>query len=110
MGKAPAKLATGGRNVRLDGYRLQPINTLVLGLNRNKILLPVVPPHTDPDHAHTTMMAAAAPNNDSTVVGLLMTSVRDGTARTQKDAMEERWTSEGGAEGQSPTPTTRKQR
>ena len=90
--KAPAKLATGGRNVRLDGYRLQPINTLeVLGLNRNKVLLLVVPPHTDPDHAHTTMMAAAAPNNDSTVDGLLMTSVRDRTARTQKDAMEERW-------------------
>ena len=109
--KAPAKLATGGRNVRLDGYRLQPINTLeVLGLNRNKILLLVVPPHTDPDHAHTTMMAAAAPNNDSTVDGLLMTSVRDRTARTQKDAMEERWASEGGADGQSPTPTTREQR
>jgi len=89
--KAPAKLATGGRNVRLDGYRLQPINTLeVLGHNRNKILLLVVPPHTDPDHAHTTMMAAAAPNNDSTVDGLLMTSVRDRTARTQKDGMEER--------------------
>jgi hypothetical protein len=98
--KAPAKLASGGRNVRLDGYRLQPINTLeVLGLNRNKILLLVVPPHTDPDHAHTTMMAAAAPNNDSTVDGLLMTSVRDRTARTQKDAIKERRESQGGAEG-----------
>lgn len=98
--KVPAEIATGGRNVRLDGYRRQPINTLeVLGLNRNKILLLVVPPYTDPDHAHTTMMAAAAPNNDSTVEGLLMTSVRDRTARTQKDAMEERWASEGGAEG-----------
>jgi hypothetical protein len=96
--KAPAKLATG-HNVRLEGYRLQPINTLeVLGLNRNKIRLLVVPPHTNPDHAHTTMMAAAVPNNDSTVDGLLMTSARDRTARTQKDAMEERWASQGGAE------------
>ncbi len=96
----PARLATGGRNVRLDGYRLQPENTVeVLGLNRDKIQLLVVPPHTDPDHAHTTMMAAAAPNNDSTVDGLLMTSVRERTARTQKDAMEERWESEGGAQG-----------
>ncbi len=87
-------------NVRLEGDRLQAINTLeVLGLNRNKILLLVVPPHTDPDHAHTTMMAAAVPNNDSTVDGLLMTSARDRTARTKKDAMEERWASEGGAEG-----------
>jgi hypothetical protein len=99
--KAPAKLATGGRNVRLDGYRLQPINTLeVLGRDRNKILLLlVVPPHTDPEHALTTMMAAAAPNNASTVEGLLMTSVQHRTARIQKDAMEERCESEGGAEG-----------
>ncbi len=94
--KAPAKLASGERNVRLDGYRLQPVNTLeVLGPNRNKILLLVVPPHTDPDDAHTTMTAAAAPDNDSTVDCLLMTSVRDRTARTQKDAMEDRWASEG---------------
>ena len=76
--KAPAKLATGGRNVRLDGYRLQPINTVeVLGLNRDKVLLLVVPPGTDPDSAHTAMMAAAAPGNDSTVEGLLMTSARE---------------------------------
>lgn len=68
--KAPAKLATGGRAVRLDGYRLQPINTVeVLGLNRNKIVLLVVPPHTDPHEAHATMMAAAGPNNASTVDG-----------------------------------------
>jgi hypothetical protein len=73
--KPPAKLATGGRKVRLDGYRLQPINTLeVLGVNRNKILLLVIPPHTSSGHAHTTMMAAAAPNNDSTVDDLLIVS------------------------------------
>ena len=66
--KASAKLATGGRRVRLDGYRRQPINTVeVLGLNRNKIALLVVPPNTDPDEAHATLMAAAAPSNDSTV-------------------------------------------
>jgi hypothetical protein len=89
--KAPAKLATGGRNVRLDGYRRQPISTLeVLGLNRDKVLLLVVPPYTDPDHAHTAMMTAAAPNNDSSVEGLLMTSVRDRTAGIQKDATQER--------------------
>jgi len=74
--QAPAKLATGGRRVRLDGYRLQPIKTLeVLGVNRDKIVLLVVPPHTDPDQAHATLMAAAGPNNDSTVDGLLMISV-----------------------------------
>ena len=71
------KLAAGGRAVRLDGYRLQPPNTIeVLGLNRNRIVLLVVPPHTDPDRAHATLMAAAAPDNDSTVDGLLMISLR----------------------------------
>lgn len=75
--QAPAKLAAGGRLVRLDGYRRQPINTLeVLGLHRDKLLLLVIPPGTDPDHAHTAMMAAAAPNNASTVESLLVTSAR----------------------------------
>ena len=81
--KASAKLATGGRAVRLDGYRRQPINTVeVLGLNRNKIALLVVPPNTDPDEAHATLMAAAAPGNDSTVDSLLMISARDRENRT----------------------------
>jgi hypothetical protein len=42
----PTKFATGGRTLRLDGYRLQPVNTVeVLGLNGNKIVLLVVSPH-----------------------------------------------------------------
>jgi Family of unknown function (DUF5994) len=70
-----AKFATGGRRVRLDGYRLQPANTVeVLGLNRNKIVLLVVAPNADPDKAHAILMAAAAPSNDSTVDSLLMVS------------------------------------
>ena len=70
--KAPAKLTTGGRAVKLDGYRLQPPNIVeVLGRNRNRIVVLVVPPHTDPDHAHASMMAAAGPGNDSTVGGLI---------------------------------------
>jgi Family of unknown function (DUF5994) len=75
--KASAKLATGGRRVRLDGYQRQPTNTVeVLGLNRNRIALLVVPPNADPDQAHATLMAAAAPGNDSTVDSLLMSSAR----------------------------------
>jgi hypothetical protein len=76
--KPAAKLATGGRRVRLDGYRRQPRNTVeVLGLNRNRIVLLVVPPDADPDEAHAILMAAAAPSDDSTVASLLMTSARD---------------------------------
>ncbi|MCV7218767.1 hypothetical protein H7J51_26265 [Mycobacterium crocinum] len=56
----PRRLVVGDRAVRLDGYRLQVINTIeVLGLDRGRITLLVVPPHTDADDAHTTMMAAA---------------------------------------------------
>ena len=88
---ASAKLATGGRTVRLDGYRRQPINTVeVLGLNRNKIALLVVPPNTDPDEAHATLMAAAAPSNDSTVDSLLTISARDREIRTQAADAQER--------------------
>jgi Family of unknown function (DUF5994) len=70
--KAPAKLRIGGRLVRLDGYYTQPVDTIeVIGLNRNKVVLLVVPAHTNPDLAHDTMMAAAAPNNASTIDRLL---------------------------------------
>jgi Family of unknown function (DUF5994) len=96
--KAPAKLAIAGRGVRLDGYRRQPVNTVeVLGLDRNRIVLLVVPPYADPDDAHATMMAAAGPNNASTVDGLLVISARGREIRTQAAASQERWESEGGA-------------
>jgi Family of unknown function (DUF5994) len=73
--KPPAKFTTGGRTVRLDGYRLQPVNTVeVLGFNRNKIVLMVVSPHADPDQAHAIMMTAAGPNNAATVESLLIIS------------------------------------
>ena len=80
--KAPAKLATGGRTVRLDGYRLQPVNTVeVLGLNRDKIVLLVISPDADPEQAHAIMMTAAGPDNASTVEGLLMVSAEERETR-----------------------------
>ena len=76
--KPPAKFATGGRTVRLDGYRLQPVNTVeVVGLNRNKIVLLVVSPHADPDQAHAIMMTAAGPHDASTVESLRMISAEE---------------------------------
>jgi hypothetical protein len=70
--KMPARLNTGGRSVRLDGFNRQPDNTLeVLGLGRERVLLLVVPPHADPEMAHDAMMTAAAPNNVSTVSDML---------------------------------------
>ncbi|MGX9789687.1 DUF5994 family protein [Mycobacterium sp. MMS18-G62] len=68
----PRRLKTGGRSVRLDGYQRQPANTLgVVGVGRERILLLVVPPHTDEAQAHQMMMTAAAPDNASTVEDLL---------------------------------------
>jgi Family of unknown function (DUF5994) len=94
--KAPAELATGGRAVRLDGDRLHPPNTLeALGVDRSKIVLLVVPWHSDPDLAYDTVMAAAVPNNASTVDGLLMISVPDREYRTRTTAAQLRWESEG---------------
>ena len=82
----------------LDGYRLQPSNTIeVLGRGGSRIVLLVVPPHTEPDRAHATLMAAAAPNNESTVDGLLMVSLQDRESRAQRGAAQERWDSDGGA-------------
>src|ERR1700757_4781544 len=76
--KAPRRLLTGGRAVRLDGYRLQPANTLeVRGIGREKILLLVVPPPSDPDPAQETMMTAAAPDDASSVDDLIGISAPD---------------------------------
>jgi hypothetical protein len=79
----PAKLATGGRTVRLDGYHLQPINTVeVVGLNRNRIVLLVVSPLADPDQAHAILMSAAGPSNVSTAESLLTTSTAETESRS----------------------------
>ena len=80
---APAKFVSGGRTVRLDGYRRQPVSTVeVLGVNPTKMVLLVVSPHADPAQAHATMMAAAGPSNASTVESLLMTSAAELGTRT----------------------------
>jgi len=76
--KAPRKLATDGRKVRLDGYRLQPVNTVeVLGRNCTKIVLLVISPRADPDQAHAIMMTAAGPDNALTVNSLLTISAEE---------------------------------
>jgi hypothetical protein len=97
--KAPRKLVTGGRAVRLDGYRLQAINTIeILGLDgeRDRLVLLVVAPNTDADDAHTIMMTAAQPGNAATIDNLLMISPRDRDRRAQASIAQERWESEGG--------------
>ncbi|KHO19202.1 DUF5994 family protein [Mycolicibacterium setense] len=91
----PRKFVTGGRTVRLDGYRLQPMNTVeILGLDGDRLALLVIPPHTDADDAHATMMTAAEPDNAVSVDGLLMTTERDRAWRNQVSTAQERWESD----------------
>ena len=74
----PAQLATGGRTVRLDGYRLQPVSTVeVVGFNQNKIVPLVVSPRADPEQAHAILMTAAGPDNALTVDSLLHISAAE---------------------------------
>jgi uncharacterized protein DUF5994 len=69
---APVKFPAGGGVVRLSGYHRQPGNTVeIIGHNRKKLVLLVVPSQTEPERAHSIMMAAAAPEDASTVDGLL---------------------------------------
>jgi hypothetical protein len=69
---APRQLVIGGRKVRLDGYHRQPPNTLeVLDARGNRIVLLVVPARTDPDRAHSIVMAAAATDDATSVESLL---------------------------------------
>lgn len=71
---APTKLQTDGGMVRLAGYRRQPVNTIeVAGCPGSRIVLLVVPAYTDTHDAHHAMMAAAAPDDASTVADLLLT-------------------------------------
>ncbi len=80
---APAKVTFGDQMIRLDGYRLQPVNTVeVIGTNRKKIVLLVLSPYTDAEQAHAVMMTAAGPNNALTVESLLMISAKETAART----------------------------
>jgi hypothetical protein len=91
----PTELVTSGCSVQLDGYRGQPPNTVeVLDAEGNKIVLLVVPFHTDPDQAHAIVMAAAASGNVSSVDTLLMISVKDRESRTKRAAARERWDSQ----------------
>ncbi|WP_409436560.1 DUF5994 family protein [Mycobacterium sp. SMC-14] len=95
---APRKLVSDGRSVRLDGYRLQPIDTVeLLGLDGDRLTLVVVPARAEPSDAHTTMMTAARPKNAVTVSDLLTVSSRSRDRRNMAAAALDSWESDGGS-------------
>ncbi len=70
----PRKLVVDNQLIKLDGYDRQPASTVgVVDSRGASIVLLVVAPHTNSDHAHEVMMAAADPD-DATTVGLLLAS------------------------------------
>lgn len=74
---APRRATLDGRMVRLAGYHHQPRGTVeVQGVNRRRVILAVIPPASDAGAAHDTMMAAASPDDVSTVADLLATAAR----------------------------------
>ncbi|BBY34428.1 hypothetical protein BST33_14015 [Mycolicibacter minnesotensis] len=101
---APKKLVIDGRPVRLDGYRIQPIDTVeVLGLDGDRLTLMVVPARTGPSDAHAAMMTAAQPKNAVSVSDLLTASPRERERRNLAATALDRWESEGGT---MPTPAS----
>lgn len=70
--KAPRRFTVDGRIVRLDGYHRQPRHTVgVLNSRGKRIDLLVVTANTEADRAHSIVMAAAAPDDISSVETLL---------------------------------------
>jgi hypothetical protein len=76
---SPTRLMSGGRSVRLDGYRRQPAHTVeIAGLTGHRIVLLVIAPQADRAQAHATLMAAAHPEDDSSVAELELTGAASG--------------------------------
>lgn len=94
--EAPRKLITGGRTVRLDGYRLQPINTIdVLGLDGDRLTLLVIPPHQCQRRPpHHDDRGATSQRRDRRRIAHDQPARPD--TRNQASTAQERWESEGG--------------
>lgn len=69
---APKQLCYWGRMVSLDGYRYQRPDTIYISdLDHRRLVLLVVPPMTDPHHAHDVMTRAAEPGSTCSPTALL---------------------------------------
>ncbi|MEU4843112.1 DUF5994 family protein [Nocardia testacea] len=94
---APRRTMIGRRSVRLDGYRHLPAHTLcVLGLDRTRLVLLVIPAHTQNATAQALLAAASRPGNELTADELVAVDTRRSLDRTQNEAALRRWDDEGG--------------
>ncbi|MGW1743765.1 DUF5994 family protein [Nocardia sp. NPDC001965] len=93
---APQHTMLGGQSVRLDGYRHLPAHTLcVLGLDRTRLVLLVIPAATATDTARALLSAASRPDNELTADELVAADTRHRLERNRKAALH-RWDDEGG--------------
>ncbi|MEU4313125.1 DUF5994 family protein [Nocardia sp. NPDC024068] len=106
---APKRMALGGRSIHLDGYRHLSAHTLcVLGLDRTRLVLLVIPPCTEAATARLLLSAASRPGNERTAHELLAAADRQSREYAQNADALRRWDDEGGRTplpaGRAPSP------
>jgi Family of unknown function (DUF5994) len=97
---APAALRMEfrGRSVILEGSSTTSTNVLsLIGEGFGRLVLLVVPPHTNPTRAYTAVMTASKPDDVSTPDELLGIGPQQAQDRRLALLAQQRWESEGGA-------------
>ena len=95
--EAPAHAAYPGGEVVRDHRQRSPNLISVSGPDFGELTLLVVPPYTDPGHAHRVVMTAASVNDSSTPDELLGASVPCPSDNRAALTALQRWESDGGA-------------
>ncbi|WP_024806042.1 DUF5994 family protein [Nocardia sp. BMG51109] len=89
---APGDLVIDGQTTQLDGHPHHTVHTIeVLDTFDRRLVLLVIPPNTDADHAFTVMVSASATDNTATVDHLLAIRPSARSARTKSAAAQQRW-------------------
>jgi len=93
---APRRIHIEGYPIRLDGFRLQNPHTMdVIGLNRTRLTLLVIPPLTDETTARKALAKAARRDNVDNIDELLKPA-EPPPGSDLTDAAVDRWEVEGG--------------
>ncbi|MGW6335481.1 DUF5994 family protein [Nocardia rhamnosiphila] len=100
--QAPKRMVIGGHSVRLDGYRHLPAHTLcILGLDRTRLVLLVIPAATATAAARALLSAASRPGNELTADELVAADNRHSLDLDQNEDALSRWDDEGGHSGKA---------
>jgi len=87
-----------GRSIILEGSATASTNVVsLIGEGFGRLVLLVVPPHTNPTRAYTAVMMASKPEDVSTPDELLGIGPREAQDRRLALLAQQRWQSEGGA-------------